>query len=70
MFPIDDCFLPRRRSMADFVELSREAVCQEALQRFDKVVPYDILGWGGDDVDPLPPCLKAMDTVLGNENME
>ena len=57
--------------MAEFFEMSQESICQEKLQKLDKdVIPYDILGWCGDDVDPLPSCLTAMDYVFSVEKME
>lgn len=68
-------FEPQRNSMAMFIELSREAKRQEALQERDKIRrPYDIWAQGKGLVCSVPPCLKAMDylvvSAVNGEDME
>ena len=71
MISVKDFFRPQRNSMADFVELTPEAVHHEALQELDTAKPYNIFGQGGDGWRKLPECLKVMDKVIGmGEKME
>jgi len=68
MLSLKEDYEPQRNSMADPVELSSEAIRQEALQKLDRgIKPYNIWGKGGY---PLPPCLKAMDRVLTEKEMK
>ena len=67
MLSVKKCFEPQQNSMAEFVELSREAIRQESLQRLDKVCrPYDIWHTGKDNLCRVPQCLSAMDFLAAD----
>jgi hypothetical protein len=71
MYSIKDAYTPQRNSFREPYNFTEEALRQERLQRLDpEKRPYAFFGWEGDDVDPLPNCITAMDYLLNNPDQD